>query len=247
MYKATVCRPGGPDEARTSALCGQGYPRRPLFRGLGSPHGNTGPAHVSNNNVLHSHSCTGVLGVHAPAAAPRRAWSPSLPPRADGASPPLSPARHGPPPRRAAPRASPQRMLATWRRTKQARLRHKNRVCQRPYNLPSVGRRPHPLQKQILLAAEEMEEFAPVSRVLCCQTRQGQQLVLLDWEEPAGGFPADAFAFEDTTDLDGDPALRNASWRPRTSLVQPCWSVSRWRRLPVWPNRRLTVAEEEVL
>jgi len=92
-----------------------------------------------------------------------------------------------------------------------------------------------------------MEEFAPVSRVLCCQTRQGQQLVLLDWEEPAGGFPADAFAFEDTTDLDGDPALRNASWRPRTSLVQPCWSVSRWRRLRVWPNRRLTVAEEEAL
>mmetsp|Transcript_37449 Transcript_37449/g.95706 ORF Transcript_37449/g.95706 Transcript_37449/m.95706 type:complete len:88 (+) Transcript_37449:223-486(+) len=56
-------------------------------------------------------------------------------------------------------------------------------------------------------------EYAEVSRVLSRRVSQGVELVLIDWEPPAGaGFPPDAFAFEDRDLLDGDPALVRASW-----------------------------------
>ena len=93
--------------------------------------------------------------------------------------------------------------------------------------------------------AEEGIEYAPVDRVLSRRVLNHVQLVLILWEEPPGGFPQDAWLFENRAGLDTSPALRNASWRPRSSLIQPTWSVARYMSLPLWPQRLLTTEEEE--
>jgi len=92
---------------------------------------------------------------------------------------------------------------------------------------------------------EEEIQYAPVERVLSRRMLHGVRQVLILWEQPPGGFEPGAFTYEVRTGLGNYAALLNASWRPLASLLEPAWSLADYMTLPAWPQRLLTMEEEE--